>query len=214
MIFRQRMTVTDLALYTWAPIQTALLRASGSLADLWSARAGRLSTSTIDNSQIATAMAVGIFIGLGAGTLLADQLILAISYVAPLWSVALLQLTLQQGSKMRQREQLPACCAGERLNQQQGQNQTSKWSVPRVIASIPDDEAVTPLVEDALRHLHDCSYLGQHQLAQLQLVKRQQQLCSGGPGLNTHLELGRALHSLLVDIIGQLRPPVNCQPAR
>jgi hypothetical protein len=207
MIFRQRMTVTDLALYTWAPIQTALLRASGSLADLWSARAGRLSTSTIDNSQIATAMAVGIFIGLGAGTLLADQLILAISYVAPLWSVALLQLTLQQGSKMRQREQLPACCAGERLNQQQGQNQTSKWSVPRVIASIPDDEAVTPLVEDALRHLHDCSYLGQHQLAQLQLVKRQQQLCSGGPGLNTHLELGRALHSLLVDIIGQLRPP-------
>ncbi len=206
MIFKQRISVTDLAWTTWAPTQTGLLHALESLAGIWSGRASRLSTSTVDNSQIFTAMAVGILLGMGAATLLADQLLFAIGYVAPLWSVAMLQLPLQQGSKMQQREQLLPPQAAEQLNPQQRQNQPSEQSLLGVSASVTDDERITLLVADALRHLHDRSYLGQHPLAQLPMVKFKQWTRSDAPCLNTHLSLGLALHSLLVEIIEQLRP--------
>jgi hypothetical protein len=209
MIFGQRMTLTELALTTWIPTQPRLLRALASLADLWSVRAGRLSTSMVDNTQIVTVLAVGILIGLGAGTLLADQLMFAIGFIAQVWSVVWLQPPLQQGSKMQQGEQLLTQQAGEQGNQQQGDNLTSEQSLLRVMTSVPkitDDETTILLVEDALRHLHDRSYLGQHPLAQLQIVKAKQWAQSDVPCLKTHLSLGHALHSLLADVIEQLRP--------
>jgi hypothetical protein len=63
-----------------------------------------------------------------------------------------------------------------------------------------------PAVEAALRHLYDCSYLGQQPLAQLQWVQRQQSSKGKLSGLNTHLNVGHALFSLLVDMVDQLRP--------
>jgi hypothetical protein len=155
MIFRQHMTITDLALYAWASRQTDSLRVLDALANFRRDRAERLSAWTLDNVQLVTATAVGLFIGLSAGTLLADQLIFAIGAVASLWSLVMLQLPLQHGPQMRQREPLPAEQGDEQLYQQQVQIQTIQQNALRAIASMPDVEAVTPLVEDVLRHLHD-----------------------------------------------------------
>jgi hypothetical protein len=61
-----------------------------------------------------------------------------------------------------------------------------------------------PLVEDALRQLHDYSYLGKQPLAQLKVVdwelKRQEQ------EFLTHIERGKALSEVLVQALSKLRP--------
>lgn len=66
------------------------------------------------------------------------------------------------------------------------------------------DEALLLQVEDALRHLHDFSYLGEQQLAQLHVVeqcwKSRQQV------VVTTIERGKALNGLLLRALGQLRP--------
>src|SRR5262245_35489209 len=116
-------------------------------------------------------------------------------------------LTLRHGSTAQLIEQAPTQQTGEQLDQQSGQeHQASIESNLPIMVTAPDDDAMTHLVDDALRHLHNRSYLGQHPLAELQIVKLMQCPPSDGSSLNTHLSLGHALRSLLVDVIERLRP--------
>jgi hypothetical protein len=163
-----------------------------------------LPSSTADNAHLVAKVAVGILIGLGAGTLLTDQLVLAIGCIALLWSLTILQLPLQQSAKPQPRAQALAQPDSGRLNRNIYQNRAQKQA--NAMSTLPDDEVITPLVEDALRHLYDRSYLGQHQLAQLHIVNQRECLRPDAHCWNTHLSLGNALHTLLVDVIEQLRP--------
>jgi hypothetical protein len=198
------MKLTDLPSYTWASVQIRVLRAFNTVTDRLSMHAGRQAILMADNAQHVAALAAGIFIGLTIGALLADQLVLALGYAAPLLSIAMLQVPVQQRAKVRLREQLSSQQATPLPNHQKGQKRSEQQSLLPRMASFSDEEGVTPLVEDALRHLHDRSYLGQHQLAQLQIVKRRSM--SDVSSLSTHVSNGHALHSILVDVIGQLRP--------
>jgi GAF domain-containing protein len=67
-------------------------------------------------------------------------------------------------------------------------------------------------VEDALRHLHDYAYLGEHELAQLQIVEQR----LDGTALVTHLDRGRLLSELLMDVLEKLHPcgPQPKEPTR
>jgi hypothetical protein len=57
-------------------------------------------------------------------------------------------------------------------------------------------------VEDALRHLADYGYLGDHALARLEVVRARLAVTA----VTTHLDLGRAVYSLLAEAIEKLRP--------
>jgi hypothetical protein len=60
-----------------------------------------------------------------------------------------------------------------------------------------------PMVEDALRHLYDYAYLGEQELAQLGAIRQYLHQVE----VVTHLDRGRALSQLLIDVIEKLRPP-------
>jgi GAF domain-containing protein len=68
----------------------------------------------------------------------------------------------------------------------------------------PGDGQFGSLVEDALRQLHDFSYLGEHALAQLKVVDWG--LRRGEREFLTHLDRGKALSEVLVRAVGKLRP--------
>lgn len=76
-----------------------------------------------------------------------------------------------------------------------------------------DEGQMTSLTEDALRHLSDFAYLGEHQFAQLRVLGAFLPVAEGvEPGATrggavTHLDRGKALHALLVQAVAQLRPP-------
>jgi GAF domain-containing protein len=57
-------------------------------------------------------------------------------------------------------------------------------------------------VEDALRHLHDYAYLGEHALANLHVVEQRLDLAAPV----THLDRGRLLSELLIGVLEKLRP--------
>ena len=59
----------------------------------------------------------------------------------------------------------------------------------------------TTVVEDALRNMHDYSYLGDSPLANLERVKNQ--LTTGAA---THLDRGREVHNILLTALEKLRP--------
>src|SRR5829696_6296170 len=107
MIFGQRMSVTNLTLLTWASAQSWLLRTLGSGAVQSRVHAGRQSTWTVNSAQLVSVLAAGIFIGLVTAALLAGQTSFAIGYIAPLWSIVMLQVPLQQCAKTRSSESLP-----------------------------------------------------------------------------------------------------------
>ncbi len=73
-----------------------------------------------------------------------------------------------------------------------------------------DEERMSGEVEDALRHLHDFAYLGELPLAALDVVVRQGSpppangAESGAP--LTHVARGKALQTLLIQTINQLKP--------
>lgn len=68
-----------------------------------------------------------------------------------------------------------------------------------------DEEKLVPLVEDALRNLHDLPYLGEHALAQLRVVQtRVEQRRDGTP--STFLDRGKALGETLTEAVNELRP--------
>ena len=74
-----------------------------------------------------------------------------------------------------------------------------------------DEETLTALTEDALRHLHDFAYLGEHRLASLQAINLYLPVSAaptgaGATALITHLDQGKALQTLLIRTVEQLRP--------
>jgi GAF domain-containing protein len=70
-----------------------------------------------------------------------------------------------------------------------------------------EDNAFMDEVEDALRHMHQFAYLGQHPVAQLQVVEQLAQENATKAGIAvTHVERGKALHQLLVQAVEKLRP--------
>jgi hypothetical protein len=68
-----------------------------------------------------------------------------------------------------------------------------------------DEAAFVNLVEDALRHLHNYPYLGEHELARLNIVDWH--LPAGDGGFLTHIDRGKAVGEVLVESISKLRPP-------
>jgi hypothetical protein len=67
-------------------------------------------------------------------------------------------------------------------------------------ARYPDQISVKA-VEDALRHVTDYAYLGDHSLTQFRLVKSQV-----APDAVTHLDRGKAVYNALAEAIDKLRP--------
>jgi hypothetical protein len=62
-----------------------------------------------------------------------------------------------------------------------------------------------PLVEDALRQLHDVPYLGEHELAQLRIVQMRVAAKNDGTP-TTFLDRGKALSETLTEALDELRP--------
>ena len=75
---------------------------------------------------------------------------------------------------------------------------------PPVLEGQSEREAIS-LVEDALRHLHDYPYLGEHALAQLRIVESNLDVQQGA--FVTHLDRGKALQEVLIAAIEKLKPP-------
>jgi hypothetical protein len=73
-------------------------------------------------------------------------------------------------------------------------------------AEVPGPSVVElrPRVEDALRHLYDYAYLGEHELAGLAAAEA---YVGAKVQVVTNLDRGRALSQMLIDVIGKLRPP-------
>ena len=71
-----------------------------------------------------------------------------------------------------------------------------------------DHSEMRRLVEDALRHLYDYTYLGEHGLAQLSIVDKRLAIQER---VITTLDRGRVLSQILADVIERLRPP-GAQP--
>ncbi len=92
---------------------------------------------------------------------------------------------------------------------------TLQWQTQQMLVAKPGaeqtqrvaggaEEALLLQVEDALRHLHDFSYLGEQQLAKLQVVE---QCWTKRPQVVvTSIERGKALNDVLIRALDQLRP--------
>jgi hypothetical protein len=78
----------------------------------------------------------------------------------------------------------------------------------RVIAE-SDQEAIA-MVEDALRHIHDFSYLGRQPLAQLRIVDSH--LDVGEMETVTHVDRGKALKETLLSALNKLTPSTDRGP--
>lgn len=100
-------------------------------------------------------------------------------------------------SDFRQREQI--------LQRQVQEMLAERDDEPRVILDGVDEKGLVSLVEDALRRLHDYSYLGEHALARLQVVTRE--LEGRDAQFVTHIDRGKALSKILRQAIDKLRPP-------
>ena len=104
------------------------------------------------------------------------------------------------------------------LQQQVQQLVVGRVAVPSSPSNI-DEETMTTLTEDALRHLHDYAYLGEHELAKLQVVSHYLPVAAGADGAGpkvavvTYLDQGKALHTLLLRAVEQLRPAGAESPA-
>lgn len=86
---------------------------------------------------------------------------------------------------------------------QQGLAERGGESHP-VLEGIGEKEMVS-LVEDALRRLHDFSYLGEHSLAQLQVVDWWLEE-SRKRTFVTHIDRGKALSDIIIRTLNKLRP--------
>jgi hypothetical protein len=65
-------------------------------------------------------------------------------------------------------------------------------------------ENLVPQVEDALRHLSDFAYLGEHPLAQLRVVE--QRLRARSESALTFIERGKVVNEIIVQTLDSLRP--------
>jgi hypothetical protein len=71
-------------------------------------------------------------------------------------------------------------------------------------SDLPSTKQLARWVEDGLRHLYDYSYLGDHEMARLQVVQRR--LTKQSSQSRTHLDKGRAVKDLLLAALDKLRP--------
>jgi hypothetical protein len=84
---------------------------------------------------------------------------------------------------------------------------------PPTLEGMDEGEAIS-LVEDALRHLYDYPYLGEHKLAQLRIVGAHLNVQEGA--FVTHLDRGKALQDVLTTALEKLKPlgPRSSPPTR
>jgi hypothetical protein len=75
---------------------------------------------------------------------------------------------------------------------------------PTPVADGIDDEELVRSVEDALRHLSDYAYLGEHPLARLHAVDRL--LAKENGDVTTSLDRGKKLNEVLLRALDKLRP--------
>jgi hypothetical protein len=76
-------------------------------------------------------------------------------------------------------------------------------SEPPILEGTSEEEVIS-LVEDALRHLYDYAYLGEHKLAQLRIVESHLDVQEGA--FVTHLDRGKALQEVLTTALEKLKP--------
>jgi hypothetical protein len=92
----------------------------------------------------------------------------------------------------------------EHALQRQMQAMLAEREESRPVLEGVDENDLVSLVEDALRQLHDYSYLGEHTLAQLKVVDWE--LKHQDREFLTHIERGKALSEVLVQAVSKLRP--------
>jgi len=92
----------------------------------------------------------------------------------------------------------------ERKLQERMREALAAEAKPPVLEGRSEREAIS-LVEDALRHLHDYPYLGEHTLAQLHIIESHLDAQEGT--FVTHLDRGKALQEVLIAAIEKLKPP-------
>lgn len=96
--------------------------------------------------------------------------------------------------------------ARERTLQLQVDQMLEERATPQIAAAGKwDEEKLIPLVEDALRQLHDFAYLGEHDLAQLRVVQAHVTQKRDGTPI-TFLDRGKALSETLTEALNELRP--------
>jgi GAF domain-containing protein len=106
------------------------------------------------------------------------------------------QLISQMVAEFRERE--------HSLQRQMQQMLTEHEEEARPVLEGFDEAAFAALVEDALRKLHDYTYLGEHDLAGLRVVAWY--LPEGDEGFVTHIDRGKAVSQVLTESIEKLRP--------
>ncbi len=97
--------------------------------------------------------------------------------------------------------------ARERALQLQVDEMLAERAAPKPLmrAGEWEEEKLIPLVEDALRQLHDIPYLGEHDLSQLRVVQTHVATKRDGTP-TTFLDCGKALNETLIEVLNELRP--------
>jgi hypothetical protein len=106
------------------------------------------------------------------------------------------QLISEMVAEFRDREHV--------LQRQMQQMLAEREDEERPVLEGYDEPGFVALVEDALRRLHDFTYLGEHDLARLGVVEWYLQ--DRDDGFTTHLDRGKALSSILEQAVAKLRP--------
>ncbi len=91
----------------------------------------------------------------------------------------------------------------DRFREREEELQRQLQSLMTPTADVLNEAVLTRWVEDALRHLHDFTYLGEHHLAQLPLV----QAALAERGEATLLDRGQTVRDVLLRTLERLRPP-------
>jgi hypothetical protein len=132
----------------------------------------------------------------------------------------MMEVAWQQEGRARELESsMELYLAREKELQQKMQqlvSATNPGATPSPAAPALDGESATALTEDALQHLNDYAYLGEHPFAKLAVIHRflpaDATLSPATAAGVTHLAQAKALHALLVYAIEQLRP-AGAEPA-
>lgn len=102
----------------------------------------------------------------------------------------------QMVSEFREREHA--------LQRQMQQMLAEREGEARPVLEDVDEAGFVDLVEDALRQLHNFTYLGEHDLARLKVVDWH--LPDADEDFVTHIDRGKAVSEILVESISRLRP--------
>jgi hypothetical protein len=139
------------------------------------------------------------------GTHYTEEDLMLLEDVADQLSTLILDAREQEENAQRISQMVADFREREHALQRQMQHLLAEREEARPILEGIDEADFTALVEDALRKLHDFTYLGEHQLAGLKVVDRY--LPSGDQGFVTHIDRGKAVGAVLIESIRRLRPP-------